>query len=309
MAALLCRGDWPWVAAGAALAWLLYALAARRRMPALSDAVRRAFPHAAKPLLALNALALLFLAALLSQQIGTLFPQTAGLRWVGLGVLALAAFAAHKGLAVVLRCGAVLFVPLALILGAVPLLAAHGATLAWLAPRGDVLGGACALLLFLLPAALSCFVPEIRVQDAKPRRWMGALGLAAVLGAAVCAACLSPQLAAGEMSFYLLARSVSVFGVMLRLESFVSGALTASAFSALALLLLTAKKLLSDCIKDVSVWYFAIIAGGASLLPADALIPISLFSAIFCALFPVLAQGLAVGRESEKKSDFFEKNA
>lgn len=297
---LLACGDWLWVGLGAALACLYYIMYGRRDGKPIQSPVW---------LGCLRGLALLVLAGLLSQQVGALFPETEGLPWVGLGVLALAAAAASKGFAVVLRCGAVLFVPLALVCLAVVLLAIPGAHPAWFTPRIRPLDGAVSLLLLLLPASLSCFAPLVTEHNARPCRWAAYLGLAATLTAAVTAACLSPELAEQPMSFYTLARSVSVFGVMLRLESCVSGALVASAFSGMGLLLCAARQVLPERLQSVSVWYLTGIAALISLVPAPVLTPIAIVSGIFCVLFSVLTQALVSREKPEKKSVFFEKNS
>lgn len=302
---LLSRCDWPWVGAGAALACGYYIM--YRRRPAAETENRTP-----KPLAWLHAAALLLLCALLSQQVGTLFPETAGRAWVGLGVLLLAAAAASRGTAVVLRCGAVLCLPLTLVCGAVVLLAIPGAKASWLAPQNATLGGAASLLLFLIPASFFCLAPRSSDSGdgctASPWKWALALGVFATLCAAVTSACLSPRVAAQPMSFYTLARSVSVFGVMLRLESFVSGALTASAFAGMGLLLRAAKKVLQVRAPDGSVWALVALAGLLSLLPGKILSLSAAVSAIFCAGIPIVTQALVDRKKPEKKSVFFEKN-
>ncbi len=300
---VLSRGGWIWVTAGAGLSLLYYynmykpgrgKMASRVSSPGTLRWVRGG--------------AMLILTAELSAQVGSLYPETLGLRWVGLGVLALAAAAADRGTAVVLRCASVLFVPLSLILGAVPLLALPGLRWEWVRAAGKPTDAAAALLLFLLPGSLDCLQTQVREENADLRRWMLSLGLGAGFVSFVTWGCLSPALAAKPRSFWRLARSASVFGVMLRLESFVSGALTASAFCGMALLLCACARIIftdqkADPIPDAKnrskktesgrakyltrVPLLSITAAGLSLLPGPILDALALAAAIFCGLIAV----------------------
>lgn len=307
IAALSARGTGLGAAIGTVPAVIYYNVCRRCALPSPAEAGRAAYGKAAVPLELLHALAMLVLAALLSAQTGTLFPETAGLPWAGLGVLALATAAANKGVAVVLRCGAVLLVPLAAICAAVLLLALPGANPEWLAPTPNLPAAGVTLLLLLLPTIGAYFVPSIRVKNAKPTRWVLGAGIAACAAAVTAAVCLSPELAAAPMSFYTLARSVSIFGVMLRLESFVSGALTASAFVGMALLLGAAS--CAARVLRLPIWGFGAAAALLSLLPDGFLSSAAVPAAIFCAGFPIVTQAIVACKKPEKKSEFFEKNS
>lgn len=107
-------------------------------------------------------------------------------------------------------------------------------------------GGPLTGLLLLLAAAYAAERGEETVLRSGARRtggWLAA-GIGLCAAAALCAAgTLSPRVA-GEEAFavYTMAKSVSVFGVMERLEPVVSAALTAGGFCLLAVLCLANAK-------------------------------------------------------------------
>ena len=311
MATLLSRCAWPWLLGGLAAGtlYLYYIVGAQPARP-FPDAAQTAFGRAAGVLRGIHAAAQLILAGCICGQAGALFPETSGLHWVGLGVLALAAFAARKGTAVVLRCGAVLFVPIALILGAVPLLALHGARWAWALPAGAPSDFGAGLLFALLPLSLGWLRPQLHESDAAPGRWLPGLCLAPAAFAGICSACISPALARQPMSVLRLARSVTVFGVMLRLESFVSCALMASAFTGVGLLLCSALAAGRKTeIRSSDVLYFSLATAVVSMLPDRVVLPLGTAAATFCALYSILTTTSGGKRRISKKLDFFEKKA
>ena len=305
---LVCRLSWPWVAAGAALSVLYYYIVFRR----LAERSVR-LGGFGKALLLLQAVALLVLTALISHSVSALFPQIDGTVWAGLGVLALAAFAAQKGVAAVLRCGSVLMVPMVVVFAAVLVLGLPSAKLEWLVPQGEPPQALFVLLLFLLPSALSQLMPHVRQHNGKPWHWAAGLGVLALAASAVVAARLSPALAERPMSFYTLSKSITVFGVMLRLEVFVFGALTAGAFLSMALLLCVAEKAVRTALpvpeQTPAVLLIAPAAALLSLLSSAILEKAALASAIFCVVFSVLTQAVGQGKIIEKKTDFFQKSS
>ena len=157
--------------------------------------------------------------------------------WLFLLLLA-AAYAAERGEETVLRSGAILFFFLTAVEAVILGFSAVQVRAAWLAPQTGRVPFA-AMTAALSPMA----VLYVRGGARRTGGWLAA-GIGLCAAAALCASgTLSPRVA-GEEAFavYTMAKSVSVFGVMERLEPVVSAALTAGGFCLLSVLCLANAK-------------------------------------------------------------------
>ena len=163
-----------------------------------------------------------------------IYPESRGGPLTGLLLLLAAAYAAERGEETVLRSGAILFFFLTAVEAVILGFSAVQVRAAWLAPQTGRVPFA-AMTAALSPMA----VLYVRGGARRTGGWLAA-GIGLCAAAALCAAgTLSPRVA-GEEGFavYTMAKSVSVFGVMERLEPVVSAALTAGGFCLLSVLCL-----------------------------------------------------------------------
>lgn len=167
-----------------------------------------------------------------------IYPESRGGPLTGLLLLLAAAYAAERGEETVLRSGAILFFFLTAVEAVILGFSAVQVRAAWLAPQAG------SVPLAAMTAALSPMaVLYVRGGARRTGGWLAA-GIGLCAAAALCAAgTLSPRVA-GEEAFavYTMAKSVSVFGVMERLEPVVSAALTAGGFCLLSVLCLANAK-------------------------------------------------------------------
>lgn len=167
-----------------------------------------------------------------------IYPESRGGPLTGLLLLLAAAYAAERGEETVLRSGAILFFFLTAVEAVILGFSAVQVRAAWLAPQTGRVPFA-AMTAALSPMA----VLYVRGRARRTGGWLAA-GVGLCAAAALCAAgTLSPRVA-GEEAFavYTMAKSVSVFGVMERLEPVVSAALTAGGFCLLSVLCLANAK-------------------------------------------------------------------
>ncbi len=149
-----------------------------------------------------------------------IYPESRGGPLTGLLLLLAAAYAAERGEETVLRSGAILFFFLTAVEAVILGFSAVQVRAAWLAPQTGRVPFA-AMTAALSPVA----VLYVRGGARRTGGWLAA-GIGLCAAAALCAAgTLSPRVA-GEEAFavYTMAKSVSVFGVMERLEPVVSAA-------------------------------------------------------------------------------------
>lgn len=275
----------------APILWSVFTLARRRPMPLLSGT--RRFGRTT----ALLCCGFFLLAAAgAAARSASAFPETGGVLWAGLPVLALAALTAGRGTAVVLRCGSILALVFAPLWALVLIFSAPAVELRWLAPAGRLADCLRAAPVLLLPAAGLFFI------DRSPGpRAVGGLQLALPLTAAavsvVAGGCLSPRIAAAPDSVHLLAQSVSVLGVVRRFEALTSAADLAGCWLLCALLLRAAGTAAEICLPRLPSRQrgVALTALAAALLFPAARLPQPVSAAltgIFCGLLPLLLLGV-----------------
>lgn len=214
----LPRLGWVWSTAAAAISALLLGLCGRRCAPGgLTEVIPAAFGRVGR---AVHALVLLGGSLLLggaARALCAIYPESRGGPLTGLLLLLAAAYAAERGEETVLRSGAILFFFLTAVEAVILGFSAVQVRAAWLAPQTGRVPFA-AMTVALSPMA----VLYVRGGAQRTGGW----------------------LAAGEEAFavYTMAKSVSVFGVMERLEPVVSAALTAGGFCLLSVLCLANAK-------------------------------------------------------------------
>lgn len=236
------RWSWMWTALGSGLAGLLLGML-YRFLPVHEKTSRTGFGRGVRMGLALG---MLLLAVWAAGQTTKAFPETAGQPAAALLILAAAAWAAEDGGTVPGRCAGILLWVLLALYGTVLLFGLPQLKLSRLAPSGEPGDALRCFGILLLPAA---GLP-LR-EKAVPRRpkspWaLGGMVLLATAASAVTGGILSPALAREENSFLNLARSVSILGVIQRVEALVSGALVISGFCLCSLLLASVGELLHE---------------------------------------------------------------
>ena len=283
-----CGLGWPWVLTGGLAGILLYIVCIRTRPCGAATVLRMKAP----PVAWLAALWTVFAMGWTAILADSAFPMTDGFPALGWILLLLAAFGAEKGVTACAGTAGVLCLFLAGLYGAVTGFAAPDVATEYLRPDRNWQNILPAMGLFLLPTPilmLKCRAARPLAAEGKCSRggqgsgrptalcgWCVFLPLIAAILTAVTAGVLSPQLAAqSENAFYDLARSVSILGVMERVEPLVSAAMTMGVFCLLTGQLCAVKALIPGK-------YTVPLAVGAAAL---AMIPAKLLS------LPLLAAG------------------
>ena len=237
-AVLTCAGlGWGWVLLGCAIAVGYYVLTQELAGGAvyLPELTVRAFGKAAgRVVLAIGGVFTLLAAAQTARRAGIAFPDgTAEL--AGGVIVLLGTLAGEKGAKQAAKVCGVLFLVLAGLYTIIILAAAKNVQLRWMEPWG----GARQTLEVVPPLlVLTClrFLPGRKA--AVKSGWLGLLAVCPAAFAALTAGCLSPRLTQQlTFPFYTVSQSLSVLGVMERLEPVVSAALLLGFFALESLLL------------------------------------------------------------------------
>ena len=237
-AVLTCAGlGWGWVLLGCAIAVGYYVLTQELAGGAvyLPELTVRAFGNAAgRTTLVIGGAFTLLAAAQTARRAGIAFPDgTAEL--AGGVIVLLGTLAGEKGAKQATKVCGVLFLVLAGLYTIIILAAAKNVQLRWMEPWG----GARQTLEVVPPLlVLTClrFLPGRKA--AVKSGWLGLLAVCPAAFAALTAGCLSPRLTQQlTFPFYTVSQSLSVLGVMERLEPIVSAALFMGFFALESLLL------------------------------------------------------------------------
>ena len=237
-AVLTCAGlGWGWVLLGCAIAVGYYVLTQELAGGAvyLPEFTVRAFGKAAgRVVLAIGGVFTLLAAAQTARRAGNAFPDgTAEL--AGGVIVLLGTLAGEKGAKQAAKVCGVLFLVLAGLYTIIIPAAAKNVQLRWMEPWG----GARQTLEVVPPLlVLTClrFLPGRKA--AVKSGWLGLLAVCPAAFAALTAGCLSPRLTQQlTFPFYTVSQSLSVLGVMERLEPVVSAALLLGFFALESLLL------------------------------------------------------------------------
>lgn len=235
MAICACGLNWLWVLI-AGLAATGYYIYMSRRLPTagLGAVLRLRMGTAGRLLAALTLIWTIVAMAWAANLADRAFPLVDGDPVLGWTLLALAAWGSWKGSGTCARCSGVLCLFLLALYGVVVVFTLPDVQIEQLRPQGNWKDGATALGLFLLPAAV-WYAPGRREQGRVV--WKLALLplVAGALLAAVTAGVLTPALARSlDVPLYTLAQSVSLFGVVERIEPLLSAAMVMGVFSLLS---------------------------------------------------------------------------
>jgi len=240
-AAVTARGcglGWLWIGLGGLIVILYYIVCTRTR-PCGPAVILR---YGARPVAWLTALWTVFAMGWTAILADSAFPMVDGFPALGWILLQLAAFGGSKGIGACAGCAGVLCLFLAGLYGAVTGFAVPDVSLNYLIPDPGWQNIIPAVGLFLLPAPiflLRCTKGSPAQGELSPKVTEGSplvccyflFPLIAAVFAAVTAGVLSPELAArSQNAFYDLSRSVSILGVMERIEPLVSAAMTMGVF-------------------------------------------------------------------------------
>ncbi|MDR0890431.1 MAG: GerAB/ArcD/ProY family transporter [Oscillospiraceae bacterium] len=263
-----------------------------------------------KTLLAMELLWSLLLLGVFARLLCSAYPQGNAFPFVGLIMLLLAAYAAKKGASAVVRVGAVCFFFLLLIFGLVLAFSAVRVEPRWLRPTLEYMDWRVFPLL-LAPVCALFFADKCEGAKGKVHWWIIGTVAITVLCALVTIGSVSPPVAADDdFPFYMMTKSISVFGAMERFEAVVSAALTAGGFCLMGMLCMAnARKLhrLFPKANEKSAASVNLVAGAAALWLSFRISAtwIAAGTAIFWGILPLLT--LLVG--VQKKSKFFEKKS
>lgn len=234
-AAKICGLSWAWVLGTGLLAALYYIYIDMRLHPkGLAELLPVILGKAGSVLAVVVLLWMVLLMAWSANLANGAFPMVNGDPVLGWAVLAMAAWGSWKGPAVCARCAGVLCMFLLALYGVIGGFAIPDVQMKNLLPMGGWEDGALSLGIFLLPAAV-WYLPCTRSR--KKPAWQIALALPVFVGglAVVTAGVLSPLLARSQSAaLYALAQSVSLFGVVERIEPLISAAMTMGVFCLLS---------------------------------------------------------------------------
>lgn len=217
------------------------------------------------------------------------WPTAADTPLVSLVVLALAVLASKDGVGQACRAGCVLFIFLCLLYGAVIVSGSRDIKIRYLDPDPE-LPDAWLVAVFLLPLTVQFLPADKRLQKLPLLAIPLIATVLAVLTVGTLSIGISRQM---QLPFYEFSKSLSLFGVVERFESFVCVALTVGFFS-LQMVLLSASRQLSRNLWPQKDWVgFAgtvALSGGVAIIdvdPAPYLFPI--ISAFLWVVLPVIA--------------------
>lgn len=283
---------WRWVLLALLAAALYYYIMYRKkRTVPLTELTVSAYGKAGKPVLWAAAIWLLWLSGYVAKQSVNAFPQTTGQPLTGLLLLGIASWAAKKGTSAVARCGALLILLLGVLYGIVLIFIAPQVQLRWLAPYGTWKQSIGLFPLLTVPSLLLYFKPD--QNNTKPLPWLAVGGILALAASIITAGCLSPRLAAEQMSFYTLSRSVSLFGTMERFEALISAACLTGYFCLMGLMLCAAKEIMQYLLVQVPEKRILIFLPSAVAAVVSTMLPTTVFvvgTAIFSGVFPLVTQ-------------------
>lgn len=275
----LCGMNWLWVllSSAAACAMLLWI---QRAMPSIGVAaqIRLRWGKAGR---IVNGVFFLWLVVMMSWTAGLsnrAFPMVSGFPELGWVLLGLAAWGICKGVEACARCCGVLCLLLIGLYGLVLVSALPDIQWEFMMPKGTVKQIVWCLGLALLPAAI-WLLPKQKKEEYTPWTMIILFPLSAGVFSLITAGVLSPELAAEErVPFYNLTQSISVFGVVERMESLLSAAMIMGVFSLLSMLA-SACQVIADQIFSWK-WSGAVACALALfIMPAAKEMPAAVFAA------------------------------
>ena len=287
----VCGYNWLWVLIGGLAASVYYIIMDQKLDDrGLAWAMGAAFGWGGKILAVLTLLWTVLVMGWAANLADTAFPMVDGFPGLGWVLLGLAAWGAWKGPGACARCGGVLCLFLIVLYGIITVFATPDVTWSYLKPTAHWEHGIWTAGVFLLPAGV-WYVPCTRNRKGPTWQMALLLPLFAAALAAVTGGVLSPELAVLRVApLYDLAQSVSLFGVVERIEPLLSAALTMGVFALLSSLACAAQALADR----VWPWQWngaaaCALAGAAMLLTKGFPVELVAIGAwVFWLLIPVL---------------------
>lgn len=243
----------------------------------------------------------IYIVLLLSQLLGSvsaIWPSGEREPWVGLILLAVAAFSAQKGISAAARVGTVLFWTVLILYLTVFVAGTKEVNLPWLAPRWH-LPDEMGLSVLLVPLMSVCLLKA----DGQKGTRLFLVPLFIVAAALLTTGILSPAVAINTPNaFFEMSRSINLFGIVRRFEAMICAGMTVGWFALMSLLLSVCSVLINKFLplqSRVGVWVVAIGAAGLQLCGLHIRPSVLLIvGAVFWVGIPLLTQGL----EKIKKS-------
>lgn len=264
-ATTLCGLNWLWVLTGGLVVCLYYLYIEKKLLThGLAERITGCFVgKVAAVVMIFWIIAVMGYCACLAD---SAFPMVDGFPGLGWVLLALAAWGSRKGVRACAGCSGILCLFLLVLYGIVAAFAVPDVQLSYLMPNGQWTQAIAVAGLFLLPAAV--WTVPVRERKGSSRGWVLLLPVLAAALSAVTAGVLSPELARKTaVPIYELARSVSVLGVVERIEPLLSAAMTMGIFCLLTCLT-CACQALAERIAPWRWWgsLCALLAAGAMYL-------------------------------------------
>lgn len=290
-ASKVCGYDWLWVLIGGSLVAVFYIIVDRTLDDrGLARLMSGTFGWGGRVLAALTLLWTILVMGWAANLADTAFPMVNGFPGLGWVLLGLAAWGVWKGPGACARCSGVLCLFLIALYGVIVAFAMPDVSWRYLEPATNWPHGIWSVGIYLLPAGV-WYVPCNRSRKGPAWQMALLLPLFGAALAAVTAGVLSPELAAVRaVPLYDLAQSVSLFGVVERIEPLLSAAMTMGVFALLSSLACASQEL-ADQIRP---WPWSgiascALAGAAMVLAKD--LPAELLAigaAVFWLAIPAL---------------------
>jgi len=226
-AILLCRLNWLWVLVGG-LVICLYYLYIEKRLGTAGLAEYMA-GTAGKVFAAAMIFWMVLVMGYCACLADSAFPMVDGFPGLGWVLLALSAWGSRKGARACAGCSGILCLFLLALYAVVAVFSLPDVNFSYLKPYGRWTQAVSAAVLFLLPFGV--WMVPVGEKKGSSRIWVLLLPVLAAALSAVTAGGLSSELAQSvQVPLYELARSVSVLGVVERIEPLLSAAMTMGVF-------------------------------------------------------------------------------
>lgn len=239
-AVLLCRLSWLWVLVGGSAVCLYYLYIEKKLgTDGLADRMSGTVGNVIAVLMLFWIVLVMGYCACLADRA---FPQVDGFPGLGWVMLALAAWACRKGDRACAGCSGILSLFMIVLYAVVAVFSLADVKIEYLKPDGRWTQALSAAVMFLFPFAV--WMMPVGGRKGKGNRWVLLLPVLAAALSAVTAGVLSPQLArSAQVPVYELSRSVSVLGVVERIEPLLSAAMTMGIFCLLTSLACACRRL------------------------------------------------------------------
>jgi len=228
-AVLLCRLNWLWVLIGGSVVCLYYLyIEERLGRDSLTQRLGR-LGFSGKVIAAIMLFWIILVMGYCACLADSAFPMVDGFPGLGWVLLVLTAWGSKKGPRACASCSGILSLFLLALYGVVAAFSLPDVELSYLRPEGRWTQAVAAAVIFLLPFGV--WMVPVNAGKGRGRLWVLLLPILAAALSAVTAGVLSPELAGTvQVPLYELARSVSVLGVVERIEPLLSAAMTMGVF-------------------------------------------------------------------------------